>query len=239
MAVKHTPTGIVHSGKKGGKTGCGIDTREKISHWVKTNEKITCDQNGCKNKKNNMKNNKKKNKLLIKTYELIVFVILLVVSSVATFVLEDKNCRIFQALAIGVFSSTIVAILIYVTTIIREREVLKQARKDILLNFIRDEIDYIHNINLELKFFEKHESNFVGIIRVIKNKPIFYKNIYELASEKTKDAITNINLKTNEIILELEEQPNEDQIQSFTSDLDELMLPLIACRNEIESRKLN
>jgi hypothetical protein len=49
MAVKHTPTGEVHSGAKGGHTGCGFDTRSHPSHWVDTHEKITCDKNGCKN----------------------------------------------------------------------------------------------------------------------------------------------------------------------------------------------
>ena len=49
MAVKHTPTGIVHSGTKGGKTGCGFDTQDKPSHWVSTTERITCDKDGCKN----------------------------------------------------------------------------------------------------------------------------------------------------------------------------------------------
>jgi len=49
MAVKHTPTGIVHSGAKGGRTGCGYNTRENPSHWVSTHERITCDKNGCKN----------------------------------------------------------------------------------------------------------------------------------------------------------------------------------------------
>ncbi|AFL79719.1 hypothetical protein Aeqsu_0195 [Aequorivita sublithincola DSM 14238] len=48
MAVKHTPTGIVHSGHKGGSTGCGTDTKEEEDHWVNTNDKITCDKNGCK-----------------------------------------------------------------------------------------------------------------------------------------------------------------------------------------------
>jgi hypothetical protein len=49
MAVKHTPTKEVHKGTKGGKTGCGFDTRESPSHWVSTSEKITCTKNGCKN----------------------------------------------------------------------------------------------------------------------------------------------------------------------------------------------
>ena len=49
MAVKHVPTGEVHSGTKGGFTGCGFDTRNLPTHWVNTHEKITCDKNGCKN----------------------------------------------------------------------------------------------------------------------------------------------------------------------------------------------
>ncbi len=28
MPVKHTPTGEVHKGTKGGKTGCGVDTKK-------------------------------------------------------------------------------------------------------------------------------------------------------------------------------------------------------------------
>jgi len=49
MAVKHIPTGIVHSGTKGGNTGCGFNTKENSSHWASTSSKITCDKNGCKN----------------------------------------------------------------------------------------------------------------------------------------------------------------------------------------------
>ncbi|WP_175618876.1 hypothetical protein [Virgibacillus halodenitrificans] len=49
MTVKHIPTGIVHSGTKGGSTGCGFNTKESSSHWVNTSSKITCDKNGCKN----------------------------------------------------------------------------------------------------------------------------------------------------------------------------------------------
>jgi len=49
MAVKHTPTAVIHSGTKGGKTGCGINTTDHPSHWVDTHQKITCDKNGCKN----------------------------------------------------------------------------------------------------------------------------------------------------------------------------------------------
>lgn len=46
MAVKHTPTKIVH---KGGTTGCGFDTKKAPHHWVDSREKITCDKDGCKN----------------------------------------------------------------------------------------------------------------------------------------------------------------------------------------------
>lgn len=49
MAVKHTPTGEVHKGRKGGTTKCGFDTTENPSHWANTNERITCEKNGCKN----------------------------------------------------------------------------------------------------------------------------------------------------------------------------------------------
>lgn len=48
MAVEHTPTKEVHSGSKGGKTGCGFDTRTHPGHWVSTSKRITCDKNGCK-----------------------------------------------------------------------------------------------------------------------------------------------------------------------------------------------
>lgn len=48
MAVKHTPTGEVHSGYKGGKTGCGFDTNEQSRHWIDTGERITCSKNGCR-----------------------------------------------------------------------------------------------------------------------------------------------------------------------------------------------
>ena len=49
MAVKHVPTNEVHSGTKGGRTGCGVDTGANPTHWVSTSDKITCDKNGCKN----------------------------------------------------------------------------------------------------------------------------------------------------------------------------------------------
>lgn len=49
MAVKHTPTGEVHKGTKGGHTGCGVDTKKHPDHWVSSSQKITCDKNGCKN----------------------------------------------------------------------------------------------------------------------------------------------------------------------------------------------
>jgi len=48
MVVKHTPTEIVHKGTKGGKTGCGYDTKEKASHWVNSNERVNCEKKGCK-----------------------------------------------------------------------------------------------------------------------------------------------------------------------------------------------
>lgn len=49
MAVKHTPTNVVHHGIKGKTTGCGFDTTEHSNHWVNTSLKITCAKNGCKN----------------------------------------------------------------------------------------------------------------------------------------------------------------------------------------------
>jgi len=49
MAVKHTPTRVVHQGAKGGTTGCGVNTNTHASHWVSSSERITCDKNGCKN----------------------------------------------------------------------------------------------------------------------------------------------------------------------------------------------
>ncbi|WP_312172100.1 hypothetical protein [Chryseobacterium sp.] len=49
MNVKHISTDIVHKGQKGETTGCGTDTNEHPTHWTNTNEKITCDKNGCKN----------------------------------------------------------------------------------------------------------------------------------------------------------------------------------------------
>ena len=49
VAVKHTPTGEVHQGTKGGATGCGVDTTKNADHWVSSSERITCDKNGCKN----------------------------------------------------------------------------------------------------------------------------------------------------------------------------------------------
>lgn len=47
MAIKHTPTGIVQVGNKGGKTGCGVNTQVEADHWVNISEKITCAKNGC------------------------------------------------------------------------------------------------------------------------------------------------------------------------------------------------
>ena len=49
MAVEHTPTSIVHSSTKGGKTGCGTDTTVQSNHWSNTSSRVTCDKNGCKN----------------------------------------------------------------------------------------------------------------------------------------------------------------------------------------------
>ncbi|WAC03379.1 hypothetical protein N7U66_07555 [Lacinutrix neustonica] len=49
MAVKHTPTAIVHKGQKGNNTGCGKDTKEHASLWINTSEKVNCKKNGCKN----------------------------------------------------------------------------------------------------------------------------------------------------------------------------------------------
>lgn len=49
MSVKHTPTGIVHQGSKGGTTGYGFNTKEHSSHWINTTTKVTCDKNGCDN----------------------------------------------------------------------------------------------------------------------------------------------------------------------------------------------
>lgn len=47
--VKHSLTGIVHSGTKGSKTACGEDTtRPHSDHWVNTSEKVTCRKNGCR-----------------------------------------------------------------------------------------------------------------------------------------------------------------------------------------------
>jgi hypothetical protein len=49
MSVKHIETVIVHSGSKGGSTGCGTNTNEHPSHWENTGSSINCDKNGCKN----------------------------------------------------------------------------------------------------------------------------------------------------------------------------------------------
>ncbi|CAM1354721.1 hypothetical protein [Tenacibaculum halocynthiae] len=49
MAVKHSPTNEIHKGSKGGTTGCGFDTTEHPEHWKSTNERLTCNKNGCKN----------------------------------------------------------------------------------------------------------------------------------------------------------------------------------------------
>lgn len=52
MNVRHSPPSgesIVHKGQKGGKTGCGFNTRENPSHWSNTTDKVTCNKDGCKN----------------------------------------------------------------------------------------------------------------------------------------------------------------------------------------------
>jgi|TARA_R100000479_G_scaffold33554_4_gene14323 hypothetical protein len=49
MAVRHTPTNIVHKGQEGGTTGCGTDTNKHPEHWVNTSLAITCNKDGCKN----------------------------------------------------------------------------------------------------------------------------------------------------------------------------------------------
>lgn len=51
VAIKHLPSGIIHKGHKGGKTGCGINTKRHADDWVETSKNITCDQEGCKNVK--------------------------------------------------------------------------------------------------------------------------------------------------------------------------------------------
>ena len=48
MAVKHLPTKEVHKGRKGGKTGCGFDTKDHPTHWVDSHEKISCKKYGCR-----------------------------------------------------------------------------------------------------------------------------------------------------------------------------------------------
>jgi len=48
MAVKHIPTGIVHHERKDGTTGCGVDIKKNNEHWGDSEQKITCDKNGCK-----------------------------------------------------------------------------------------------------------------------------------------------------------------------------------------------
>lgn len=48
MAVRHTPTNIVHRRTKGGKTGCGTDTKVLPDHWENTSSRVDCEKNGCK-----------------------------------------------------------------------------------------------------------------------------------------------------------------------------------------------
>jgi len=47
VAVLHKPTNIVHQGHKGGKTGCGVDTNFRPSHWENTSRKVDCEKGGC------------------------------------------------------------------------------------------------------------------------------------------------------------------------------------------------
>ena len=47
MAVLHKPTNIVHQGHKGGKTGCGVDTNFRPSHWENTSRQVNCKKDGC------------------------------------------------------------------------------------------------------------------------------------------------------------------------------------------------
>lgn len=42
MAVKHTPTNIVHQGTKGGTTGCGSNTKDIPSHWQNSSDRVNC-----------------------------------------------------------------------------------------------------------------------------------------------------------------------------------------------------
>jgi len=48
MAVKQIDSGIVHRGTKGGKTGCGFNTKENQNNWKNIGSPITCTKNGCK-----------------------------------------------------------------------------------------------------------------------------------------------------------------------------------------------
>lgn len=42
MAVKHTPTNIVHQSTKGGTTGCGSNTKDIPSHWQNSSDRVNC-----------------------------------------------------------------------------------------------------------------------------------------------------------------------------------------------------
>lgn len=49
MAVRNIDSGEVHSGYKGGYTGCGFNTNQHPENWQNTSSSITCDKDGCKN----------------------------------------------------------------------------------------------------------------------------------------------------------------------------------------------
>lgn len=44
-------TDVVHSGSKGGATGCGTNTNDQNSHWINSGSKITCNEEVCRNYK--------------------------------------------------------------------------------------------------------------------------------------------------------------------------------------------
>ena len=49
MSVEHESTEKVHQGIKGGRTGCGVNTKKNPKCWRPSKEKITCRRNGYKN----------------------------------------------------------------------------------------------------------------------------------------------------------------------------------------------
>ena len=48
MNIKFKESGIVHKNEDP-KTGCGFDFRDNKEDWSFTNNKITCNKDGCKN----------------------------------------------------------------------------------------------------------------------------------------------------------------------------------------------